>query len=134
MMDDEEMIRELTCEMLGELGYQVKTCVDGEEAIALYRAAKDADAPFSAVIMDLTIPGGMGGKMAADLILEFDRDARLIVSSGYSNDPVMAEYASLGFWATLVKPYTATEISEVLRELHLSAASSTGDHSISYPD
>lgn len=67
--------------------------------------------------MDLTIPGGMGGKEAARCILEVDPGARLIVSSGYSNDPVMAEYASFGFRATLVKPYSATELARVLSEV-----------------
>jgi PAS domain S-box-containing protein len=117
VMDDEEMIRDLTSEMLGELGYHVQTCAGGEEAIALYRAASEAGLPFSAVVMDLTIPGGMGGKEAAQLILEIDPKARLIVSSGYSNDPVMAGYARFGFRATLVKPYKVTEIAEVLNDL-----------------
>ena len=114
VMDDEEMIRDLAWAMLTELGYQVRTCSDGGEAVELYRGSRAAGTPLSAVIMDLTIPGGMGGKEAARRILEIDPGARLIVSSGYSNDPVMSDYQSFGFCATLVKPYCAREIARVL--------------------
>jgi two-component system, cell cycle sensor histidine kinase and response regulator CckA len=114
VMDDEEMIRTITVDMLDYLGYDATTCATGEEAISLYRAAYESGAPFFAVIMDLTIPGGMGGKEAAQKILEFDPDARLIVSSGYSVDPVMAQYGNFGFSAAVVKPYEAMEISAVL--------------------
>ena len=117
IMDDEEIIRDLAAEMLAELGYQVQTCSDGHEASALYLAARTAGIPFAAVIMDLTIPGGMGGKEAARLILNSDPQARLIVSSGYSHDPVMANHAQYGFSATLVKPYNMTEIEQVLSTL-----------------
>ncbi len=114
VMDDEEMIRELATAMLTELGYRVRTCSDGDEAIELYRSSRAAGSPLSAVIMDLTIPGGMGGKEAARRILEIDPEACLIVSSGYSNDPVMSDHRSFGFRATLVKPYSAREIARVL--------------------
>jgi len=116
VMDDEEMIRDLAAEMLRELGYQVQTCIDGKEAIELYRAANETGASFSAVIMDLTIPGGMGGKQAAERIIEMDPKARLVVSSGYSNDPVMAKYAEVGFCATLLKPYCTSDIERVLSQ------------------
>ena len=114
VMDDEEIIREMTTHMIESMGYQVQTCSGGEEAIARYRAAWDAGSPFSAVIMDLTVPGGMGGREAARHIREIDPDARLIVSSGYSTDPVMAEFGSFGFCATLMKPYTLAEIMRTL--------------------
>jgi|GEM_PF-445542 len=117
VMDDEEMILDLTSEILGEYGYHVQTCVNGDEAIALYKAAKEAGVPFSAVIMDLTIPGGMGGKEAARHILDIDPNALLVVSSGYSNDPVVAEYAQYGFSAMMAKPYKATEVIKVLGDL-----------------
>ena len=116
-MDDEDLIRNLAGAMLEELGYRVRTCVNGEEAIALYRAAREAGAPYSAVIMDLTIPGGMGGREAAERILAFDPTARLIVSSGYSNDPVMADHARFGFCASIEKPYRAADLGRVLREV-----------------
>lgn len=112
VMDDEESIRELVLVMLESLGYLVHTCADGEEAIARYKAASAAGAPYSAVIMDLTIPGGMGGREAAQHILAFDPNARLIVSSGYSTDPIMSEFADFGFCATLLKPYTMRDISK----------------------
>jgi len=117
VLDDEELIRDLTTELLEYLGYQVKTCSDGKEAIMMYKTAKEAGTPFFAAIMDLTIPGGMGGGEAAQQILNYDPTARLIVSSGYSNDPVIAEYGSYGFSAAITKPYRVDSITEVLTEL-----------------
>jgi CheY-like chemotaxis protein len=117
LMDDEAMIRTLVTDMLQELGYRVESCGDGEAAIARYRAAFESGAPFEAVIMDLTIPGGMGGKEAAQRILEIDPAARLVVSSGYSNDPVMADFRKSGFGATMAKPYDMDEVERVLGEL-----------------
>ncbi|ACM21569.1 periplasmic substrate-binding sensor histidine kinase response regulator, PBPb and PAS domain-containing [Geotalea daltonii FRC-32] len=114
IMDDEEMIRDLATELLGALGYKVSTAADGKEAVAMYRDAQESGRPYSAVIMDLTVPGGMGGKEAARLILDAYPDARLIVSSGYSEDPVMAEYARFGFCAAMVKPYRAVDVMGVL--------------------
>ena len=119
VMDDEEMIREMTTHMIKGLGYRVQTCCDGEEAIARYRVARDAGSPYSAVIMDLTVPGGMGGREAARHITAIDPDARLIVSSGYSTDPIMADYRKFGFSATLMKPYTLAEIAKALGSLQL---------------
>jgi two-component system cell cycle sensor histidine kinase/response regulator CckA len=104
----------IAAEMLEYLGYQASTCKTGEEAISLYRAANESGSPFLAVIMDLTIPGGMGGKEAAQKILELDPCACLIVSSGYSVDPVMANYENYGFRGAVIKPYEAMEISNVL--------------------
>ncbi|MBU5638313.1 PAS domain S-box protein [Geomonas sp. Red69] len=117
IMDDEEAIRTLTRDMLQYLGYQVVTCVNGEEAVRLYREAAQAGKPFAAAIMDLTIPAGMGGKEAAQRILEVDPAARLIVSSGYSNDPVMAEHADYGFCAAVVKPYRCDELQHALERV-----------------
>ena len=114
VMDDEEMILDIAAEILDYLGYQATTCTRGEEAVALYKSAKESGSPFYAVIMDLTIPGGMGGKEAAEKILEIDPDACLIVSSGYSVDPVMAHYRSYGFRGAVGKPYEAKEIAHVL--------------------
>jgi len=118
VMDDEEIIREVASNMLVELGYRVQTCAGGDEAYALYKAARDTKDPFWAVIMDLTIPGGMGGIEAAQLILSIDPQACLIVSSGYSNDPVMSEYRAYGFSGAVAKPYSISEISTVLAGLH----------------
>lgn len=114
VMDDEEVIREIATSILTYLGYQATTCKDGAEAIAQYKAAKESGVSFSAVIMDLTIPGGMGGKEAAKQILAFDPKACLIVSSGYSNDPIMSDYGSYGFRGAIAKPYSMTEFGQLL--------------------
>jgi CheY-like chemotaxis protein len=108
------MIRSIAAEMLEYLGYQATTCKTGEEAVSLYGEAIEAGSPFTAVIMDLTIPGGMGGREAAQRILAMDPAARLIVSSGYSDNPVMADYGKFGFCGAVIKPYEAMELSTVL--------------------
>jgi len=114
VMDDEEVIRTLATELLRYLGYQVTTCANGEEAIALYEAAMEQGAPYYAVIMDLTIPAGMGGKEAAQHILGNDPRARLIVSSGYSNDLALSDYRSYGFCGAVVKPYKVSDLAGTL--------------------
>ncbi len=114
VMDDEEMIRSLTKEMLEHLGYQVSTCSNGEQAIALYNSARQSGNSFCAAILDLTIRGGMGGKETAQSILVENPSAKLIVSSGYSNDPVMADYSKYGISGSLVKPYNAEDLMKVL--------------------
>jgi nitrogen-specific signal transduction histidine kinase/CheY-like chemotaxis protein len=114
VMDDEEMIRVMSAEMLDYLGYRVTTCLNGSEAVELYAAAGQSGAPFSAVIMDLTIPGGMGGKETAEQILAIDPKACLIVSSGYSNDPIMSDYRSYGFAGAVAKPYNMKDFSSLL--------------------
>ena len=122
VMDDEEMIRDLVAEMLKYLGYQVTTCNNGEDAIASYTATRASGTPFTAVIMDLTIPGGMGGKEAAREILEVDPGACLIVSSGYSSDPIMADYHRYGFSGAVAKPYNVAELGQLLETLITSRA------------
>jgi two-component system cell cycle sensor histidine kinase/response regulator CckA len=107
-------LRNLTKEMLEHLGYTVTTCCNGEQAIDLYRSARETGNSFYAAILDLTIRGGMGGMEAAQSILEEDPSARLIVSSGYSNDPVMSEYSKYGIRNTLVKPYNTDKLTRVL--------------------
>ncbi|MDA8429630.1 MAG: PAS domain S-box protein [Geobacteraceae bacterium] len=114
VMDDEELILEMAADMLAYLGYGAMPCRHGSEALTLYTAAMAAGTPFSAVILDLTIPGGMGGKETAQRILAIDPGACLIVSSGYSNDPIMASYRSYGFSAALAKPYNLQELGEKL--------------------
>jgi len=121
VMDDETIIRNLAATMLTHLGYATQTCVDGAEAVRLYAEALEAGAPFAAVLMDLTVPGSMGGLEAAHHILALDADARLIVSSGYSHDPVMAEYRSHGFASALAKPYTMANMKESLGEAFAAA-------------
>jgi PAS domain S-box-containing protein len=115
VMDDEEIIRDLAAAMLEELGYQVTTCGDGATAIRLCTLARESGTPFLSVIMDLTIPGGMGGKEAAKEILAIDPTACLIVSSGYSNDPIMSDFRSYGFNGAIEKPYRISELEQLLR-------------------
>jgi len=117
VMDDEQIIIEMLTEILHQLGCQVQACTRGEEAVALYLAALAAGTPYTLAIMDLTIPGGMGGAEAARQILARDPGAQLVVSSGYSNDPVMARFASHGFRACLRKPYSSGEVRRILNDL-----------------
>ncbi|GFO54284.1 hypothetical protein GMSM_12910 [Geomonas sp. Red276] len=117
VMDDEEAIRLLTGDILNHFGYEVVACATGEEAVHIHQEAVEEGKGFAAAIMDLTVPAGMGGKEAAKLILALDPEASLIVSSGYSNDPVMASHRDYGFQAAITKPYGWTEIREALRQL-----------------
>jgi len=114
VMDDEEEMRNTTGDMLVRLGYTVDYAGEGGEAIAKYRQAQEAGQPFGAVIMDLTVPGGMGGKEAVRKLLEIDPAARIIVSSGYSHDPVMSDFRSYGFQGLVTKPYRLHDLSEVV--------------------
>lgn len=114
VMDDEETIRTLATDMLEYLGYRVVTCGNGEEAVRLYIEAGEAGTTFHAAVMDLTVPAGMGGKEAARQILDYDPRARLIVSSGYSNDPVVAMHRDYGFCAAVIKPYRYAEMQQAL--------------------
>lgn len=113
-MDDDEMIRDMAAILLKRLGYNPTACVNGEEAIELYRNAREAGTPHLAVIIDLMILDGMCGQEAAREILHMDPSARLIVSTGNSFDPVMADYESYGFHASLPKPYTPSDMAAVL--------------------
>ena len=116
VMDDEEVILDSTEEFLRELGYEVDLAEDGAEAIALYEKALRAGTRYAAVIMDLTIPGAMGGKEAIGKLLEIDPKVTAIVSSGYSQDPVMATYREHGFSGVLVKPFKLEELAHLLEE------------------
>jgi PAS domain S-box-containing protein len=117
VMDDEEMVREVALEFLGYLGYEGEAVGSGEEAVAAYRSAREAGRPYSAVIMDLTIPGGMGGRDAVLRLRDLDPGVRAIVSSGYSNDPVMADPGKFGFRGVIAKPYRIRELGEVIDQV-----------------
>ncbi|MFH1148431.1 MAG: ATP-binding protein, partial [Pseudomonadota bacterium] len=114
IMDDEEMVREVAGEILTHMGYEVDYAKNGTEAIAVYQDAKWTGRPFDVLIMDLTIPGGMGGKEAVKKLLEIDPEARVIVSSGYSSDPIMSDFARYGFVGVIAKPYRIEDLSAVL--------------------
>jgi PAS domain S-box-containing protein len=117
VMDDEESLRNVLEDTLCYLGYSPVFAVDGREALEIYRESLENGKSIDAVIMDLTIPGGMGGKETIRELLLLDPQARAIVSSGYSNDPVMANFRRFGFKDVLLKPYTMEEISTKLQTL-----------------
>ncbi len=116
-MDDEEAIREMTCALLARLGYSVTAVNDGAAVVKAYKAAKQVCRPYDVVMMDLTVPGGMGGREAMQELLKFDPQVRAIVSSGYSSDPVMADYQEFGFRARVAKPYRVQDLAKALRSV-----------------
>jgi PAS domain S-box-containing protein len=117
VMDDEEMIREVVCNMLNHLGYDASAAADGDEAVSAYKNSQESGHPFDAVIMDLTIPGGMGGVEAVQHILAIDAQAKVIVSSGYSQDPILDDYHAFGFCNIVSKPYQLIDLPRVLAEV-----------------
>jgi len=120
VMDDEEMVLSVTTEMLEKFGFSAETASDGKQVIEMYRQSMEAGEPFSLVIMDLTIPGGIGGKEAIKNLMAIDPDARVIVSSGYATDPVMADYGDYGFKGRLMKPFNMKKlIKEVTRVVEI---------------
>jgi len=116
LIDDDETIRKSTGEVLKRLGYEVVSAWDGREGIGLYEEARTSGNGFHVVIMDLTIPGGMGGREAVKALLEIDPEARVVASSGYSDAPVMARYKEFGFRAVVNKPYKMGDLGEALRK------------------
>lgn len=114
VMDDEEMVREVIGAMLLALGHEVLFAAEGREAVALVAARQGSDAPVSLVIVDLTIPGGMGGMEAMRHLRELDPDLPVIVASGYSNDPVMASYSDYGFSSAVAKPFVLSELRQAI--------------------
>ena len=126
VMDDEALVRVMIGDMLRHFGYEVVLTADGAEAVEAYRRAFRDGARFAAVILDLAVPGGMGGKEAMRLLLETDPDVRAIVASGYSNDPVMAEYRRHGFRGVVAKPFRLDELRRTLRQVLGSPAPAPG--------
>ena len=117
IVDDEEVVRDVAERFVKHIGYQTKTADEGEKGIFLYKSALKQGCPYDAVILDLTMPGGMGGKAAAKKIRALDRQAKIIASSGYSTDPIMSNFKKFGFDGALAKPYQITELSEVLERV-----------------
>jgi CheY-like chemotaxis protein len=117
VMDDEEPVRETLQAMLEALGYVAECTENGTEAVELYRQRKEEGKPFAVVILDLTIPGGVGGKETLASLLKINPDVKSIVSSGYSTDPIMANYREYGFSAVLTKPFGLQDMSKLLQEL-----------------
>ncbi len=113
-MDDEEAIRDVAQTMLAGLGYEADTARDGQDAIEKFTKAVGIKRPFDLVIMDLTIKGGMGGVETLGRLREIEPSVRAVVSSGYSNDPIMADYRAHGFVGVLIKPYRIGNLAEVV--------------------
>ncbi len=119
VMDDEDTVLKVITRMLERNGFSVTCVKNGAEAISAYEGSVSEGSPYDVVIMDLTIPGGVGGKEANAILQKKYPGTRVIVSSGYSNDPVMAEFASHGFSGVIVKPYRYEELTETLRRVML---------------
>ncbi len=115
-MDDDELVRDSLGQMLVNIGYSVELAINGQEAIAIYKNAMLSDHSFDAVIMDLTIPGGMGGKETIVELIKIDPKVKAIVSSGYSYDPIMSNHKDYGFKEVLTKPYM--DIKQLIRILN----------------
>ena len=103
--------------MLGHLGYEAEFASDGSQAIEKFVQAKADGRPFAAVILDLTVPGGMGGKEAIEELLKIDPQVKAIVSSGYSDDPIMADFKKYGFCEVIPKPFRVVELSKKLQKI-----------------
>jgi two-component system cell cycle sensor histidine kinase/response regulator CckA len=116
IMDDDEMILIIAEAMLIHLGYESELAADGEEAVDLYQKALSTGTEADLIIMDLTIPGGMGGEDAVKEILTLNPEARVLVSSGYSNEPVMDDYLAYGFCGAIAKPYQMQELYTVIHK------------------
>jgi len=117
VMDDEETVRQVMGQILAHLGYEVITAENGEDAVALYREAKAAARPFDLVILDLTVRGGMGGKLAIQKIREFDPAVRAIIATGYSNDPIVQSFRDYGFQEAITKPFTLTTLKAAVSDV-----------------
>jgi PAS domain S-box-containing protein len=117
VMDDEVALKKMIGRMLRKLGYESEFAKDGAEAIRMYKAAKKSEKSYDAVILDLTIPGGMGGKDTVKKLLEIDPEVKAIVSSGYSDDPVLANFQEYGFKGMMPKPFETLSLSKVLHEV-----------------
>lgn len=117
LMDDQQMLREATGLMLNALGYEAALAEDGETAVAMYREAMAAGRKFDLVILDLVIPGGIGGREVVATLRQLDPALKAIISSGYTTDPVVENYASHGFDDVLSKPYSLADLGNKLRTM-----------------
>jgi PAS domain S-box-containing protein len=117
VMDDDEVVLDVVCQMLQNIGFKTEAANDGKVAIEKYRKAMNSGSPFGVVIMDLTVPGGLGGKETIVEILKIDPNAKAIVSSGFSDDTVIAKFADYGFKGIAIKPYTMAKLQEVINRV-----------------
>ena len=118
VMDDEQGVRKIAGRMLKHLGYEeIEFAGDGAEAIKLYKASMKSGNPFGMAILDLTIPGGRGGEWAIRELLKIDPGVKAIISSGYIDDPVVANYSEYGFSGMIAKPYTIDELRKAVQDV-----------------
>ena len=117
VMDDEEMMRSLVGEVLKQIGYEAELSGDGEEAIVLYKKAIELEKPFGAVILDLTVRGGMGAKETIKRLLDINPNVKALILSGYSNDPIMFGYKEYGFKGALAKPFQISQLSQMVSKI-----------------
>lgn len=116
LMDDEQIILDVTLEVLRFLEYDVMFARDGVAALNLYKQEKEAGVPFDLVILDLSVPEGLGGKDAIALLKAYDPTVKAIVSTGYSHDPVVLDFHQYGFSGRLSKPYKINDLKELLEQ------------------
>ncbi len=114
IMDDDAQVRDVGVAILSRLGYTVDAAEEGNRAVEMYRVALESGDPYAAVILDLTVPGGMGGEKTVSKLAKMDPEVKAIVSSGYSDNPIMAGYRKWGFSGVVLKPYTVTDLSSAL--------------------
>jgi CheY-like chemotaxis protein len=117
LMDDEQIILDVTCEILKFLKYDVMSARDGLAAIVLYKKEKAAGSPFDIVILDLSVPNGLGGKETIEQLRNFDPAVKAVVSTGYTNDPVVQDFSHYGFSERLTKPYNINEMKNLLEKV-----------------
>lgn len=117
VMDDEDMVGEIACQMIEYLGFKALRVADGADAVKEYKKHRDNGDAFLAVIMDLTIPGGMGGEEAVVKILQIDNDAKVFVSSGYSTNPILVNCQEYGFQGGIAKPFDLAAMQNILTSL-----------------
>jgi CheY-like chemotaxis protein len=119
LMDDDELLLNAISRLLKNLGYRIDTADDGMKAVARYHMQLEKGEKYDAVILDITVPGGMGGEEALRRITDFDPTVRAIVSSGYSNNHIMARFEDYGFRGVLKKPYKIEDLkNELSRVIH----------------
>jgi len=119
VMDDDEMVREMASEIIDYLGYNTDFAINGSDAIEKYKVAQETNQPYDVVILDLTVRGGKGAKSTIKELQKIDKKVKAIVTSGYSNDPIMKDYKKYGFTAAFSKPYQIKKLSRILSDLSM---------------